>query len=178
MGDPKHFNIQWDKKGNTLLVQSLAAYQVGNLAVQLKGLDTPVMVTLMPGQHAVDYRVDLRIPRLGPQANVLLADTPTSKADPNLLDVLNGIPPRGAKSLLVQGVASNDNRAVEMNVTDMQAWLLGSRIFLRTRWNILSPGWIAKMRSADGTYAYEIQRIPVILVLHHGQTVPIILKEL
>ena len=80
MGNPKSFNVEWNKKGNTLLVQALDHYQSGNLAVMLKGLDTPVMLTLLPGQNAVDYRVDLRVPGIGPEANPVLDGLPATES--------------------------------------------------------------------------------------------------
>ena len=69
LGNPKSFNIRWDQKSNTLMVQAMESYQAGNLAVMLKDHNTPVMITLMPGQQEVDYRVDLRLPGLGPNAS-------------------------------------------------------------------------------------------------------------
>src|SRR3990172_616860 len=57
IGDPSAFNIQWDRKGNTLLIQASAFYKRSNLAVILRDLNTPVMITLISGQEAVDYRV-------------------------------------------------------------------------------------------------------------------------
>ncbi len=68
IGDPQRFNIQWNKTDNTLMIQALSLYNYGNLAVRLKGLVTPVMLTLIPGQKDIDYRVDLRIQGLGPNA--------------------------------------------------------------------------------------------------------------
>ena len=68
----------------------------------LKGQDTPVMITLMPGQRAVDYRVDMRVPGLGPNASPTMSSLPES-ANPQLLNFLNGIPPNAAKALTVDG---------------------------------------------------------------------------
>ena len=166
LGDPQAFNIQWDKskKNNTILVQALAHYNSGNLAVMLKGLDAPVMITLIPGQKSVDYRVDLRIPGIGPNANQSITPLPNS-ANPLLLNVLDGIPPQGSKSIVV---ASGN----------AQAWLLGNRVYLRTRLTVLSPSWIAKMSSADGMKAYELQKTPVILASQRGQIIQINLKGL
>jgi len=39
VGDPGSFNIQWDKKGNTLLIQATSFYKRSNLAVILKNLN-------------------------------------------------------------------------------------------------------------------------------------------
>jgi len=76
LGNPQAFNIQWDKKSNILLVQAITAHRVGNLAVILRGLNTPVMIDLTPGQAALDVRVDLRIPGLGPQAKATYTGLP------------------------------------------------------------------------------------------------------
>ena len=157
IGDPNSFNIQWNQKGNTLLVQSDTTYRSGNLAVMLKGQDTPVMITLMPGQRAVDYRVDMRVPGLGPNASPTVSSLPET-ANSQLLNFLNGVPPTKAKQLTVNGGPS-------------QAWLLGSHVYLRTRLTVLSPSWIASMSSPDGTHVYEITKAPIVLASYRGKVV-------
>lgn len=157
LGDPSAFNIQWDKTSNTLMIQASKLYNYGNLAVRLKGLNTPVMLTLIPGQKAVDYRVDLRIQGYGPNAKSM----PTEEGIPPsandlLLHVLEGVPPPGSKRLVVSG-------------GDARAWLSNEKMYVRTNLTILSPGWLASMTSADGTHAYEMQKSPVLLVSWHGK---------
>lgn len=164
LGDPSAFNIQWNKKSNTLLVQARAHYQSGNLAVQLKGLDTPVMITLMPGQQVVDYRVDLRVPGTGPNASHVTNSAPSS-ANPLLLNILDGIPPDGSHQHKVTG-------------GDADVWKLGDHLYIRTRLTVLSPGWIAKMQSADGMQAYEIPETPVILASDQGNIVQLEIQGL
>lgn len=161
IGDPMAFNIQWDKKSNTLLIQAASYYKRGNLAVILNGLNTPVMLTLLSGQEVVDYRVDLRVPGLGPNAVFTQNGLPEG-ANPILLDVLNGIPPVGSKTLKVIG-------------GDCQAWLLHNRLFLRTSLDVISPAWKSVMSSADGTHAYELQPAPVVLALQRGKEKTLIL---
>lgn len=157
LGDPASFNIQWDKTSNTLMIQSTKLYTYGNLAVRLRGLNTPVMLTLIPGQKAVDYRVDLRVQGYGPNAKSMPMDEglPPSASDV-LLHVLDGVPPQGSTRLTVSG-------------GDARAWLLESKMFVRTNLTILSPGWIGSMTSADGMHAYEMQKSPVLLVSWHGK---------
>lgn len=157
LGDPAAFNIQWDKTGNTLMIQATKLYTYGNLAVRLRGLNTPVMLTLIPGQKAVDYRVDLRIQGLGPHATSM----PTEEGIPPaandvLLHVLDGVPPAGSSRLTVSG-------------GEARAWLLNDKMYIRTNLTILSPGWLGSMTSADGTHAYEMQKSPVLLVSWHGK---------
>lgn len=167
LGNPKAFTIQPnvpDGKSSTLIVQSLVRYQQGNLAVMLKGESTPVMLTLMPGQRAVDYRVDLRIPGLGPNASVAMIGLPQA-ANPLLLTFLDGVPPQGARLLTVIGAPA-------------QAWLYHSRIFLRTRVTILSPGWLATMSSPDGTHVFEFAKTPIVLASQRGAMVQLSIKGL
>ncbi|MDF1796610.1 MAG: DotH/IcmK family type IV secretion protein [Coxiellaceae bacterium] len=155
LGNSKLFNIHWDQKGNTLMIQSNTDYQQGNLAVILRGMNAPVMITLIPGQQAVDYRLDMRIPRLGPNALSTNTSLP-STGDPRLLNVLDGIAPTGAKQLQLSMVGS-------------EAWVQGNVMFLRTPLAVLSPSWTATVRSDDGMHAYEMQPAPVILVMQHGK---------
>lgn len=157
LGDPSAFNIQWDKTSNTLMIQAMKLYNYGNLAVRLKGLNTPVMLTLIPGQKAVDYRVDLRVQGYGPNAKTTpLGEGIPPEASDLLLHVLDGVPPPGSQRLVVSG-------------GDARAWLSGGKMYVRTNLTILSPGWLASMTSADGTHAYEMQKSPVLLVSWHGK---------
>ena len=157
LGDPQAFNIQWDKVSNTLMIQASKQYTYGNLAVRLRGLNTPVMLTLIPGQKAVDYRVDLRVEGYGPNAkNTPLEEGLPPSVSDLLLHVLDGVPPPGSARLTVSG-------------GDARAWLLSDRMFVRTNLTILSPGWIGSMTSADGMHAYEMQKSPVLLVSWHGK---------
>ncbi|MGC1182509.1 DotH/IcmK family type IV secretion protein [Legionella sp.] len=157
LGDPGAFNIQWDKTSNTIMIQALKLYNYGNLAVRLKGLNTPVMLTLIPGQKAVDYRVDLRVQGYGPNAkNMPMEEGIPPSASELLLHVLDGVPPPGSQRLVVSG-------------GDARAWLSNDKMYVRTNLTILSPGWLASMTSADGTHAYEMQKSPVLLVSWHGK---------
>ncbi len=159
LGNPTAFNIQWDKKSNILLIQAIAAHKVGNLAVLLRGLNTPVMIDLTPGQAAMDVRVDLRIPGLGPNAKPNYSGLPNTE-DPSLLNLLDGIPPPGAKPL-------------KTTACDECVWLLDGRLYLRTAYTVLSPGWISTLSSADGTHVYEMQPTPMILATYNGKMIKI-----
>lgn len=167
LGNPKAFNIQPTSpngKSDTLILQSLVSYEQGNLAVMLKDENTPVMLTLMPGQRAVDYRVDLRIPGLGPNASVSMSGLPQAE-NPVLMNFLDGVPPSNAKQLTIEGAPA-------------QAWSYKKHLFLRTRVTVLSPGWISSMSSPDGTHVYELVKTPIILASERGQMVQLSIKGL
>lgn len=157
IGNPKAVNIQWDGKSNILLLQAVSAYSDGDIVIRLVGNPTPITLELVSGQRVVDYRVDLHVPGIGPNTK----DIPTGTALPNnpnqlLLGVLDGVSPAGSKTLNVQGA-------------DAQAWLLGEKLYLRTRLTLLSPGWIATMVSPDGMHAYELPKTSSVLVSRYGE---------
>ena len=156
IGNPSAFNIQWDKTSNTLMIQSTVLYTYGNLAVKLRGLDTPVMITLIPGQKAVDYRVDMRVQGFGPNAKSFTGSTLPESTSSDLLNVLDGVPPANSRNLTVDG-------------GDCQAWMAGGKMYVRTRLTVLSPGWTSTLSSADGMHAYEMQPAPMLLVSQNGQ---------
>jgi len=157
LGDPSAFNIVWDKTSNTLMIQASKLYNYGNLAVRLEGLNTPVMLTLIPGQKVVDYRVDMRVQGFGPNAQIaVMGDNLPPSANRLLLHILDGVPPNGSSRLTVSG-------------GDARAWIFKNKMYVRTNLTILSPAWLATMTSADGMHAYEMQKSPVILVSWHGK---------
>ncbi len=159
IGDPKTTTIQWDGKSNVLLVQASSPYGDSDLVIRLIGLPTPVTLELVSGQRVVDYRTDIHVAGFGPNSKELPTNTglpPT--ASPVLLSVLDGVAPSGSRPLVVHG-------------GDCKAWLLGDRMYLRTRMTVLSPGWSARMASPDGMYAYEIQASASVLVSRYGEPV-------
>lgn len=157
IGNPKAVNLQWDGKSNVLLVQAVQPYSYGNIVIRLIGLPTPITLELVSGQRVVDYRVDIHVPGIGPNTKELPigSDLPAT-ANQLLLGVLDGLAPAGSKTMHVVGA-------------DAQAWILGSKLYLRTRLTVLSPGWIGKMVSPDGMQAYELPKTSSVLVSRYGE---------
>lgn len=160
IGDTKATTIQWDGKSNILLIQAITPYSDSNLVVRLIGLPTPLTLELVSGQRVVDFRIDIHVPGIGPNTKDLPIGTPLpDSANQLLLGVLDGVAPPGSKLLTVAGGG------------DCQAWLFGDKMYLRTRLTVLSPGWIGKMTSPDGMYAYEMPRTSSVLVSQYGEPV-------
>lgn len=164
LGDPSAFNIQWQQGSNTLLVQANSMYTYGNLAVTLKGTSTPVMLTLVPGQSEVDYRVDLHVQGQSPDALPTVGETEPGQASNTLLNILNGIAPDKAKALTVTG------GPCVSDLNNCQAWQIGKNLYLRLPNEVLSPSWMSSMQSSDGMHAYLLQKTPNVLVSNHGQS--------
>lgn len=166
LGDPKHFTIQWDKKTNTLFMQSNTTYNTGNLAVRLATLDTPVMLSLVSGQKEVDYRIDFQVNGRGPNAlapvvGELLPTPPTAL----LLSVLDGVPPPGSIELEICGGLG-------------RAWLFKGQLIFRTQLTLLSPAWTETVSSPDGTHVYVMSPTPLLLASQNGRTLNIVVKGL
>lgn len=160
IGNPKSVNIQWDGKNNIIFLQAVSAYSDGNMVIRLAGLPTPITLELVAGQRVVDYRVDLHVSGIGPNTKELpLGTTLPLGANQLLLGVLDGISPPGSRFLSIHGS------------TESQAWLLGEKMYLRTRLTVLSPGWFGKMSSPDGMQAYELPRTSSVLVSRYGEPV-------
>lgn len=159
IGDPKATNIQWDGKSNVLLMQAVSPYGDSNMVVRLIGLTTPVTLELVAGQRVVDYRADIHVTGLGPNAKeTSIGQGIPPSANQLLLDVLDGVAPVGGKTLSVRG-------------GDCQAWLQGDKMYLRTRMTLLSPAWGGRMVSPDGMNAYEIPKTSSVLVSQYGEPV-------
>lgn len=157
IGNPKAVNIQWDGKSNILLLQSVLPYIDGDIVIRLVGLPTPITLELVSGQRVVDYRVDIHVSGIGPDTKELpLTTTLPNGANQLLLGILDGIPPAGGKTLMVIGA-------------DAQAYTLGEKMYLRTRFTLLSPGWIGTMVSPDGMHVYELPKTSTVLVSRYGE---------
>lgn len=169
IGDPQAFNIQWDHKSNTIFIQSLKPYSHGNLAIQLWGLDTPIMLTLVSGQRNLDFRVDLKVPGRNPDCAIppIIPGSVDPNANVNslLINILDGVPPRGSIKLHVAGGPG-------------EAWMVDNKIFFRSKLTILSPAWVASVSSPDGTHVYELMLTPSILASQNGKTIDIKLSGL
>lgn len=157
IGNPKAMNIQWDGKSNILLLQATSPYSDGNMVIKLVGMPTPITLELVAGQRVVDYRVDIHVSGIGPNTKELpIGTTLPNSANQLLLGVLDGVAPAGSRNLNVTGA-------------DAQAWMLGDKMYLRTRLTVLSPGWIGKMVSPDGMQAYELPKTSSVLVSRYGE---------
>ncbi len=159
LGNPRAFNIQWNKKSNTLMIQAKSLYTYGNIAVKLRNLNTPVMMTLIPGTKIVYYRADIRVPGFGPNAKAIpLGNGLPNAVSPVLLQVLNGVPPSGSTLMKVCGGPG-------------RAWMIFGKLYLRTRLTVVSPQWTATMSSADGMHVYEMNKTPMVLASQRGKLV-------
>jgi intracellular multiplication protein IcmK len=172
IGNPTSVNIVWNEGtreeetagesfANTLLLQAQTLYKTTNLVVMLRGLNTPVILELIPGQQQVDYRMDIQVPMRGPLAKA--TDT-TDSISPNqvngdLVNLINNIPPV---------------KSVQAHVTggDAQAWIHRKRLLVRTPLELISPAWTSKVNGANGRiHVYELPLTSSLIALKNGEIV-------
>lgn len=168
VGNPGIVNIIWNQSSreedasgaglsNTLMMQAQTLYNPTNMVVLLRGMNTPVLLELIPGQSEVDYRLDLQVPKPGPMHDA--SESLPSAPRPVMVDLLNNVPPNGSVQLPVKG-------------GEAQAWKHQGRIYLRTPYTIISPAWLSKMTGPNGdVHVYEMANVSVALALQHGKTI-------
>lgn len=151
--------VEPEEGGHIIRITPMGKFTYGNMAVRLLTLKTPITFSLRVERDSVHYRVDARIPELGPFANAQLMEGTTQLAAGNstLSTVLDGVPPSGALRLAVSGV---DGRTT--------AYKVGATTYVRTPLTLLSPGWQSSVSSADGMNVYALEDTPVLLLSDQG----------
>ncbi|WP_081069530.1 DotH/IcmK family type IV secretion protein [Burkholderia stagnalis] len=140
-------------------------YVEGDVAVFLKELPFPIVVKMIAGQKETDYRLDVRIPRRGPNAVAPVRGTAAIDLPKDYMQsLLDGVDTPGAKPIRIENASS-----------DMKAWAVGDRIVLRTSLSLHNPAYYGILTAADGTHVYEIPQTPVVTVSANGATRNIIL---
>jgi intracellular multiplication protein IcmK len=135
-------------------------FTYGGLSLHLKDLAIPIVITYVGGQPVVDQRVELRVQRRGPNTTTPTSFSVGPAANTSLLSLLDGVAPSSAKPLKVVGQA--------------QVWDMGNgKMFVRTPLVVISPGYTSGMRSADGTNAYEMDKVSELRALEGGKVVSI-----
>ena len=156
-----------DDLPTVLVVQPVAGRGAGNLVVTLKGLDTPVVLTLALGQRIVDVRKEYQLPLPGPNAAPEYRAASPGGVGGDLLNVLNGLPPSAAATRVEIG-------GVE---PEAMAWRDGDALYLRTVAEVYSPEYDQRASHPSGLRAYRLPDVPVLLVSFNGNLTELTLKE-
>lgn len=168
---------------HVLSVAANSPHLSGSVGVMLKGLTTPVNFVVTPAQFETDFRVDLRIAGLSPDAVPVPGRTQSSRtrigttgatqgaAGDDLMGFMYGGTPSGATRLQIELTGSTQ--------LDTRAWQTASgKLVVRTAALIQSPGWYQRLPALDGTAVYELPPTPVLRVSVDGNTQTIRIKGL
>lgn len=129
-----------------------------NVAVLLEGLDTPVVLSVLPAREDADVALEVQVPRYNPNlpAPVSAAQTMASLNAAELLDFLTGTPPKSARALNTTSAA-------------VKAWQTSSnRMIVRTAALVAAPAWTRRQSSGTGVTVYELPLSPVVTVAVDG----------
>lgn len=133
-----------------------------NIAVFLEGAPAPVTMLVATNQKEVDFRVDVSVQARGPGAvTPVISRGLAESVSAELTSMVSGLTPAAARPLKV----------VSSDVADVSAWVIGDRMYVRSRANVLAPpvpkdGKVAT--GADGTKVYELPHAPEVLLMQGG----------
>ncbi len=165
-GNPNGFKTYWVPDSPVMVVYALKPYMSGNVTVYLEGLSVPIVLTVSSGEPdssgktwAVDSRLDLRVPRRGP--NAVAGAAPESRIglhDSTLQAFLDGVPPKQARRLKTTG-----------DVPETTVWQMGDDLYIRSRADIRDE-FEATLSSADGTHLWKLPVTPYVSFSVMGRT--------
>lgn len=137
--------------GYVLSITPKGAFVSGNLVLVLKGLATPISIDFISNQKTIDGSKQVRVMGRGPNTQLTSISLPDS-LDTTLLSILQGVAPEGFSMLKTSTAA-------------VQAWKSrDGAMYVRTRYKVMSPAFEHVTSSPDGTYAYKM--VPVSVVLY------------
>lgn len=147
---------------NFLTIEPLNSYAYGNVAVTLRGLDTPVIFMLATGQNEVDVRVDARISGINPaqkltQAQNCLTGCFSKELDDLTLMFVDGTPPAGAQPL-------------KASSSEVEAWEYGESLVVRTTTPLIYPSFNSSVTSSSGVTVYKFEKEVRSITLSKGSS--------
>lgn len=171
VGNPSWFSVvepashDKDAPANVVTVSALTMSAASNLSVLLKGAPSAISVTLVTSVTSGYATATLRMDRMSPDAVPQpMISRAVGQATGPMLSFLDGIAPAGAVAL-----ASSDS--------GVQVWRYQARVYVRTRFDLLSPAWNSVINTPDGTHLYEMSDASVLLASVNGQVRQIVVKS-
>lgn len=148
-------NKDWETShaegSNIIMISPTVEYSESNMSILLDGAPAPIILSLKAGKNSeADHRLDLVVQGRGPKAASISMDVGATAAIPEyLIAFQDGVPPADATPLKVRGVDG------------VQVWRHKQRLVVRTTMTLTAPESPKAIRSADGTYVYELEETPV-----------------
>lgn len=172
LGDGNDFQvIQLGGQENNLSVTPLVPVGWTNLIVVLEQEDKPVVLRLNISPQNADFRRDIQVMRIGPNADVNTASTMSPGGQARTMTELR----QAGGSLLVSALSGVDmpenSREVRVTGVTARAWLAGDQLIIRSNHALLSPSWDSSMSGPDGTRVYTMKPTGTVLFSVSGQII-------
>lgn len=161
-GRPNQMELTYGRKdgpSNMFTINPLVERVSTNIAIFLEGAPAPIMMAVESGQKAVDFRLDVSVQARGPQAtDPAISRGFVDSVPAELNDMVSGVTPANARSLKV----------VSSDISDVQAWTVGNRMFVRSKAVMLAPAPLRVATGADGTKVFELPHAAQVLMSANG----------
>jgi len=163
IGNGESFQVvNLGENSNNLALTPLTRVGWTNLAIQLVDEPRPIMLRVEVSDSTAHFRHDVQVMRSGPKAVVNTAvpmRTITEAGSGTLMSFLTRTDiPSAARALPVSGV-------------DAQAWMLGDRLFIRSRHALLSPSWTGSLSGPNQVRVYEMSPSTMLLFSVDGRVI-------
>ncbi len=158
VGDSESFSKKIMGENRHISSFSLSSrYKQSNAAVVLEGLSNSIPVLLKGSDKAVDGRVSVTIPRMGPNAEIQpIMNNELNNVSPELVKLQGGDAPIGSKPLRVAGIENSE------------AWYDGEFLYLSLPGRLLLPPSINSSVSPSGRFLYKTAPATYISVSLNG----------
>lgn len=150
VGNKKGFPVKRLSTPNGVVVEPENNVGWTSLSLVLRGRGTPAVLKLVDSDHVSDTRVTARIEARGPNALTPVFQESKPVVSSRILAYLDGIPPASARKMRVVGTR------------DMEAWVDGNRLFVRTHMDVLAPAWTETVWGPNGMKLYVFPPVSVI----------------
>lgn len=151
--------------GHIMCVTPQGNYGQGNITVLLKDLETPVVMTLVLGQPEADYRIDAKIPMMGPNSEPAAQRKNGSSSmavgdfDQTLHSFLDDLAPATAKKVKITGVHQT------------KGWALDDKLYVRSSLQPISPAYRDRLMGTGNVGVYVFEPTPMLLFSDNGRIV-------
>lgn len=151
---------------SVLMLEPRTAAAFGSVSVVLKGLATPIVLTLTTAQKEADARIDAKVPGTNPDAMDSTSISTMPSIDATLTAFLDGVPPREARRLRVTGLAGTEG------------WIYNQNLYLRTDADAQYPAWLAAAKSTSGKAVYRFAgRYASVTLLNGGKATTVFIED-
>ncbi len=157
VGDPQRYHVTVPDVAdvNVLTITPQTSFGRSNLVLQLQGESTPISLTLNASTRVEHFhdRVSVLVDAVGPNAELPPGDMTVAVEDSTLLGVLDGVPPQSSI------------RLQPSNALVRGAWRHQDTLWLRGRFELLSPAFRSQVAGAGEMMAYELSWTPSVIAL-------------
>lgn len=147
------------EENNIISLNVMRQFATGNMLVNLKSLPMPLTVSLTGDDKTVHARLNMMIPRFGPNAKTqITSESDIDNAPPDLLNILDGQAPGGAVRRRLEGISGD-------------VWEFQGELYIRTSATLISPAWKNHAQSGTGIHAYKLSPVTELRFAKDGSVI-------